>query len=271
MAPVRARATIGQPNPSGSGWASTRQGREALARFLDAATGPDVGLLWVEILPAGLSQQQRRFNAESVDDPVRQRGGEPRGPDQRILPIDTTGSASSSSGQLGPQADLLHSRHQQQRPPPPPQEEPRRQQGPAATKTPSTLPTTATATTTTTTTSRSPSLSLAPHQWKSANGLPGMTKTPGNRVIQEFLRSGNLLGAGGRLLYESVRGGSGLSSREGARGTPAGSRGTGSNGNSSRGRKGGRGGGDGTQGTAGMCFVSLADQVNMTRFEAQAY
>lgn len=65
--------------------------------------------------------------------------------------------------------------------------------------------------------------------WKSVNGLArGLPKTPGGNVVETFLQSGNLVGAGGRVIYESAR----------------------------RGARRGRGGGKDE-----VCFVSLADQV----------
>lgn len=68
--------------------------------------------------------------------------------------------------------------------------------------------------------------------WKSANGLArGVPKTPGGNVVETFLQSGNLVGAGGRVIYESAR----------------------------RGARRGKGGGGGED--KGACFVSLADQV----------
>lgn len=47
-----------------------------------------------------------------------------------------------------------------------------------------------------------------PGSWKSANGLPCPPQGLGSRVVDFFLRSGNLVGAGGHVFYESVRGGS---------------------------------------------------------------
>ena len=47
-----------------------------------------------------------------------------------------------------------------------------------------------------------------PGSWISANGLPCPPHGLGSRVVDYFLRSGNLGGAGGHVFYESVRGGS---------------------------------------------------------------
>lgn len=102
---------------SSSGWASFKRGREALSAFLKAAMGPDVGLLWVELLPQGLSQ--RRDDAGAT----------------------ANGSAGAING------------------------------------------------------------------WKSANGLPQHSKGPGDNVVEVFQRTGNLVGAGGHVYYESLRGG----------------------------------------------------------------
>ncbi len=64
--------------------------------------------------------------------------------------------------------------------------------------------------------------------WKSTNGLArGVPKAPGGNVVETFLHSGNLVGAGGHVIYESLRRGK-------------------------RGESGVRG---------KSCFVSLADQV----------
>lgn len=144
---------------SGTSWASTRHGRDALPGFLKATAGPDVGLLWVELLPAGLT-------------PKVAHGGPGRG----------VGAGS------GPR--------------------------------------------------RSPAIGRLDSQWKSANGLPRMCQGPGERVVDEFLHSGNLMGAGGHVLYESVRGG-----------TSAGSGASEAGGRKSAKR---------------FCFVSLADQVGGT-------
>lgn len=43
--------------------------------------------------------------------------------------------------------------------------------------------------------------------WKAANGLPQSSRAPGERVVDAFVQSGNLVGAGGHVFYESVRGG----------------------------------------------------------------
>lgn len=65
--------------------------------------------------------------------------------------------------------------------------------------------------------------------WKSTNGLARgvMPKAPGGNVVETFLHSGNIVGAGGHVIYESLRRGK-------------------------RGESGVRG---------KSCFVSLADQV----------
>ena len=69
--------------------------------------------------------------------------------------------------------------------------------------------------------------------WKSANGLSrGVPKTPGGNVVETFLLSGNLVGAGGSVIYESAR----------------------------RGARRGKG-----VGKDKGCFVSLADQVRGCR------
>lgn len=52
-----------------------------------------------------------------------------------------------------------------------------------------------------------------------------MAQEPGEHVVEAFMRSGSLIGAGGHIFYESVRGGS-------------------------------------AGGRSKECFVSLADQVN---------
>lgn len=80
-----------------------------------------------------------------------------------------------------------------------------------------------------------------------------MVTTPGGRVVNEFLHSGNLMGAGGHVLYESVRGGCrSSSSLSSSRGDERGAAG----GNCSS------GGGD-----KDFYFVSLADQARGQREE----
>lgn len=91
--------------------------------------------------------------------------------------------------------------------------------------------------------------------WKSANGLPRLPRAPGEHVVDTFLHSGNLLGAGGNVLYESVRG----SPREMEGGRRARGR---------EPRKGDKGGGGGV---GKSCFVSLADQVGGMSAYGTAY
>eukprot|EP00903_Cladosiphon_okamuranus_P007712 g7473.t1 len=133
-----------------SGWASTRHGREALPGFLRQTTGPDLGILWVELLPSGLYHR-----------------AEPPPP-----------------------------------PPPPRQQQQQQQQQPPSTRVSSAR----------SSASASASASAGGDggkgggAWKSANGLSrGVPKTPGGNVVETFLQSGNLVGAGGSVIYESTR------------------------------------------------------------------
>ncbi|CAN0236937.1 unnamed protein product, partial [Discosporangium mesarthrocarpum] len=60
---------------AGNGWASSRHGREALPAILRAEAGPDVGLLWVELLPSGLSGSARVDGQEGRAESNGSQGG----------------------------------------------------------------------------------------------------------------------------------------------------------------------------------------------------
>eukprot|EP00752_Nemacystus_decipiens_P012025 g10660.t1 len=148
-----------------SGWASTRHGRAALPGFLRKTMGPDLGILWVELLPSGLYHRTE----PPPPPPPQQQQQQQQQPQQPPSARAASFSRSSSGGDNGKGGS-----------------------------------------------------------WKSANGLSrGVPKTPGGNFVETFLQSGNLVGAGGSVIYESAR----------------------------RGARGGKGGGQ-----EKGCFVSLADQ-----------
>ncbi|CAN0473986.1 unnamed protein product, partial [Ectocarpus sp. 8 AP-2014] len=174
----------------GSGWASTRHGREGLPGFLRQTAGPDVGVLWVEVLPSGLyhhgsSSCSNGGSSTGVDDPLRSPTLLPHS-----LPLFT-----HTGGSGHPQMAAAH------------------------------LSNGGTATGAAETTDNG-----VGGAWKSVNGLArGVPKGPGGNVVDTFLQSGSLVGAGGHVIYESVR-------------------------------RGVRGGAGGAGGKGKSCFVSLADQ-----------
>ncbi|CAN0381468.1 unnamed protein product, partial [Laminaria digitata] len=150
-----------------SGWASTRHGRAALPGFLRQATDPSLGVLWVELLPSGLSRYtEAPLNSGSKHNTDKSRNA------------DNSRGSSGGSSRNGSRG-----------------------------------------------------------AWKSENGLPRVPQGPGENVVETFLRSGNLVGAGGHVFYESVRRDAAAAAAEGG---------------------GAREGGPG--GARRACFVSLADQ-----------
>ncbi|CBN75635.1 6-phosphofructo-2-kinase/fructose-2,6-bisphosphatase [Ectocarpus siliculosus] len=174
----------------GSGWASTRHGREGLPGFLRQTAGPDVGVLWVEVLPSGLyhhgsSSCSNGGSSTGADDPLRS---------PTLLPYSSP-LFTRTGGSGHPQTAAAH-----------------RSSGGTATGAAETTE------------------NGVGGAWKSVNGLPrGVPKGLGGNVVDTFLQSGSLVGAGGHVIYESVR-------------------------------RGARGGAGGAGGKGKSCFVSLADQ-----------
>ncbi|CAN0381985.1 unnamed protein product, partial [Ectocarpus fasciculatus] len=172
----------------GSGWASTRHGRGGLPGFLRQTAGPDVGVLWVELLPSGLYHHSNSSSSCSGNGGSSTGAGDPlRSP--TLLPHSSPlFTHAGGSGQ--PRTAAAH----------------RSSRGTAAG-------------------AAEPADNGVGGAWKSVNGLArGVPKGPGGNVVDTFLQSGSLVGAGGHVIYESVR-------------------------------KGARGAGKGRS-----CFVSLADQ-----------
>ncbi|CAM9602619.1 unnamed protein product, partial [Scytosiphon promiscuus] len=150
-----------------SGWASTRHGREALPGFLRQTTPPGVGILWVELLPSGLYHTHVSEPSRALQTPALSNSSRAFTPG---VSSRWTAPAAPGNGAAGG-ATMAEG------------DEPGAGFG-------------------STDGNRGAS-------WKAANGLARgmMPRGPGGNVVDMFLLTGNLVGAGGHVIYESVRGG----------------------------------------------------------------